>query len=205
VGKSRRAGVSGQVRKTRSRPSRALRARTSRRKSATTHVNSGAIDSREAVIETVKKFFGPRGRKIPPDPPEWFVTLTFRNPKTTSQGAPSALKLWLSRYNQRNPLGRFRLVCWSVELQRRGTAHIHALMAGGQQISNGHCDKCIAGLSCRSEPYQVHKESWNHHHGFSRWYPYDDSIGCGGVTYVLKYILSDECEGWGLWEAGKDF
>ena len=162
-------------------------------------------DNRSAVIETVQKFFrGPNRSLFEAAPITWFATMTFRNARATAQGVPSALKSWLRLLNQRNPESRCTSVCWSVELQKRGTAHIHALLAGGRQMSHGHCNRCIAELPCRSDGYRILKESWFHHFGIARFQPYDDSIGRGGMTYVLKYILSDECEGWGLWEAGKE-
>lgn len=127
----------------------------------------------------------------------WFVTMTFRNPNATALGATSALKLWLRGWRKHNP-GAFRYVMWSVEPQQRGTAHIHALMAGSQLNSREHCTHCLAESS-KGADWQRIKESWGKHHGWCRCYPYDNNIGNGGISYVCKYVLSDECEEWGLW------
>jgi hypothetical protein len=151
------------------------------------------VDPRAAMVLLVRKFL--LGL------PTWFATMTFRNVKTTALGASSALRLWLSTYNRHNPSDPCRSLVWSAELQQRGTAHIHALLVGMQSHSFGHCEKCTK----EGPLYRILKESWYHHHGLARFRPYDDSVGAGGMAYVLKYILSDSCEEWGLWENGKDF
>lgn len=153
---------------------------------------------RQAIVETVRKFF--QG-----DQPDWFASMTFRRAETTALIAVSTLRSWLSQVARHNSAHRFRLVLWSVEAQRRGTAHLHALLAGGRTASTGHCARCDPPLSSRPPSYRVWKESWYYHHGLARFLPYDVDLGAGGATYVCKYILSDECEDWGLWEAGEDF
>lgn len=161
-----------------------------------------SLEDLQAVLTVVRTFF--RGRDIMngPNTPTWFATLTFKRPQTTTLIAGSTLRSWLRKLNRRNPESRVSAVCWSVELQRRGTAHIHALMAGGRSPLHGHCDHC---LTSDLRPFYILNESWWHHHGMARFRPYDDERGGGCAAYVLKYILSDECEDWGLWDAGKDY
>jgi len=150
-------------------------------------------DPRHAMMLTAKAFFQTQT-------PTWFATMTFRNPKVTAQGAVASFQRWLSCYRRRQP-DVFQCLVWSVERQRRGTAHIHAILVGSPCPSSAHCARC----KVESKPYRTLNESWFRHWGIARWRRYDDSIGNGGLTYVTKYVLSEECEDWGLWEAGKDF
>ncbi len=162
-------------------------------------------DARTALIKVVQRFFaGPFAPRIPQDRIQWFASMTFRRPETSPDTAASSWKSWLSRLNILNPENRVTSCVWAVEPQRRGTAHIHALLAGGRNMRQGHCRKCNEGLSVDAPSYRILKESWWHHYGIARFRPYDDSIGRGGATYVLKYVLSEECEDWGFLEAGKE-
>lgn len=136
------------------------------------------------------------------EPWAWFVTLTFRNRQTSVQGAKVRLLQWLSKF----PVGEkpFGRVVFSVEKQFEGTAHIHALMTETSRPLSAHCERCSASSKLTDPRWRRLKESWFFHAGIARFLPYRDDIGRGGIAYVMKYILSDECEDWGILDLGKE-
>lgn len=156
-------------------------------------------DPRSALIAVVNSFF--KGS------PAYYLTMTFRKPDTRATIAVDALRCWLSVWRtqgRRCPLSR---ILFSVEAQSRGTAHLHALSDSGPPPTYSHCAKCFASMGWNSSwpTWQILKESWYQHHGIARIYPFDETRAGGCAGYVTKYILSDECCDWGLWEEGKDF
>jgi len=42
------------------------------------------------------------------------------------------------------------------------------------------------------------KESWYKHYGIARVFPFNPELKIGGLTYVVWYIVSDQCETWDL-------
>lgn len=142
--------------------------------------------------------------------PQWWVTLTFRRSTTSCLSAMGALRSWLSQWARASlraggqpPIKR---LVWCVELQLRGTAHIHALCIGHPEHSGPHCASCFRKMGYnRSSPlWWVLKESWFHHHGIARVYAFDTARAGGVSAYVAKYMYKDGGEH-GLWEHGKDF
>lgn len=134
----------------------------------------------------------------------YYVTLTFRNPTTRPDTAVLCLKSWLSRFKR--GYSPFSSLLWSVEPQKRGTAHIHALLESTGIPFTEHCNHCNEAISSHlHKQYKALNESWWTHYGMARFKIYDEKLKFGSIAYVTKYVLSDECEDWGLWEIGKDF
>jgi hypothetical protein len=140
----------------------------------------------------------------------WFATLTFRTPTRDSLTAASRLKSWLSGFTGRRSTRRdtsrhpVSSILWSAERHLSGSVHIHALLEGWGEQWLPHCKDCQGDPPHRI-PWKGLNESWFHHHGIARFRAYDDSIGCGGIAYVVKYVVSDACVDWSWWEQGKDY
>ena len=163
-------------------------------------------DPRVAMAEVLQKYLTPS--------PAWWISLTFRRSNVTVQTAEESLRSWLRQWVRRGllrgvhrqgPPRIWRLV-WCVELQSRGTAHIHALSGPIPAPECPHCSLCFAtfGWNYAWPIWRHMKESWYSHHGIARWFPYDDSLAGGVAGYVAKYMYKGPCEH-GLWEAGRDF
>jgi hypothetical protein len=163
-------------------------------------------DPRSAMVRVIKTFLGR---------PDYWMTFTFRNAKTTAIGATEALRSWLSCWGrrQRSSLAG-RSACqpisqliWCVEMQLRGTAHIHALGVSGAPISGAHCVHCYSRTAWNPNwpTWRILKESWYVHSGIARIFPYDDARGGGVAAYVAKYMYKGPDSQHGLWEAGKDY
>lgn len=137
----------------------------------------------------------------------FFVTLTFRNPKTNALGAATALRSWVMRHRSGS---RPRLLIWVAEAQRRGTAHIHALWAAGGKKWPRNCDACTmpsrqrASFACAEAPNRAFclNESWFRFFGIARFLPYDGRHGA--AWYLTKYIFKgDDDPEWGIWEGSQ--
>lgn len=188
-----------------------------------------------AIVQTVRSF-------LAGETPDWWFTGTFRRAKTSAQGARVSFQSWLRPY-PRSLSGKlpylasifpppFRLCVWSVEKQSRGTAHLHALLVGGQSIPTGHCVRCRDSRALTREAelenppltsadfpsdedfrtwnphmpaWNAWRKSWEWHYGYARCYPYDKGTEAGVVNYTLRYILSENTCDWELWELGKDY
>lgn len=147
--------------------------------------------------------------------PDWWMTLTFRNPATRNDTAAAALRCWLSlwrakvrsdtgRHPAPSPLSR---LFWCAETQSRGTAHIHALSVTGVDQPTPHCRRCFQQMGYnQSWPLWLRmKESWFVHHGIARIYPFDCTRVAGVVAYIVKYMWKTADPEWGLWVEGEDY
>jgi len=164
-----------------------------------------SADPRTALAQSIGTFLGR---------PHWWATFTFRRMLTTKTTAVESLRSWLRQWARalqsnsecRAGLEPISRLVWCVELQLRGTAHIHALMVGGALTSGPHCARCFreTGWNWHWPLWRVLKESWYAHHGIARIFPFDERRGGGVAGYVAKYMYKSSSDH-GFWESGKDF
>jgi len=109
---------------------------------------------------------------------EWFVTMTFRDPKPgstwTKPGWALAKKAWREFLEVTMPAvdGRKWVRCFEVQ-KWRGVPHIHALVAG--------VDPSIRRMAMVDWCYKEY--------GIARILKYDPTKGAG--YYLCKYVLKD--------------
>lgn len=139
---------------------------------------------------------------------EWtfFLTMTFRNsiPRHHAMSAGRNLLRWCSAWRTECPGGKgsklFRLLLWSAEEHQTGAVHLHALSVTTPAVSPTHCRRCHEKVSSLSNVWRKLKESWFHHYGISRVYPYNPALRFGAERYVVKYVLAETCLDWGVQE-----
>lgn len=124
------------------------------------------------------------GKFIEGYPWTYWVTLTFRNRKTTRAGARALLLRWIEEELPPR-LAPARLV-FVIELQREGTAHVHALW--------------LAPSSPSPEQWKVLKERWFCRHGIARFFPYDPARSAR--FYLAKYLVASRRTCWDIYERG---
>lgn len=137
----------------------------------------------------------------------WFATLTFRTPTRHSHIASSRLRSWLTR--SRIPsAASCKSLLWSAERHVNGSVHLHALLECSLvQLSllDNPLPADPGSSALRSWSYQELNDDWYHHHGIARFHPFDEERACGGITYVVKYVMSESCIDWNWWFKGKDW
>lgn len=100
------------------------------------------------------------------------------------------------------------MVVYAVEYQRRGTAHVHALVGEGAWRFVRSCEGCPGKSSkrpCGGSRNQVPEwrclnETWAQLFGWARFLTWDEELGHGGTAYVVEYILKADNPEWGIWE-----
>lgn len=143
----------------------------------------------------------------PRDGERWayFVTLTFRNARTSVTAARSHLLRFLQGEYLRGG-GGARCILWGAESQQRGTAHIHALWGYSPLTYCGECAQCAARPLLSGRPcveWRCLNEAWWRRHGIARFLRHNGTFGA--AAYVAKYVMKHRLSDWGIFLKGVDY